>query len=88
MASVLKTEKTEDGASYLIDFGNGVKLWFDVWEDEGGEVTGDWNQYIFNTYNKEDMDIKAFQEAHSDGAGAYNFATALDLASEAYKSNK
>lgn len=86
MAKILQEEKTANGASYRIDFGDGMILWFDVWTDEGGEVTGDWNKYIFHTDNQQDMREKAFQEASSDEAGAYNFATALEIAAGRYES--
>lgn len=65
--------------SALIDFGGGMKLWFDAHKDEDGEVTGDWNQYIFGTNNEHDQKVKAFQEAHNDEVGAYNYATAIEL---------
>lgn len=87
MAKILRTEKTTDGMSVQIDFGGGMILWFDVWKDDCGDITGDWNKYIFRTDNEQDMKEKAFQEAHNDEAGAYNFATALELASDAYESN-
>lgn len=81
MAKIIKVEKDSDtAASVQIDFGNNMILWFDVWQDSDGEITGDWNKYIFTIGNEEDEKIKAFQDAHNDDAGAYNFATALELA--------
>lgn len=63
-------------------------LWFDVWTYESGDVTGDWNKFIFHTENEQDMRERAFMQACSDEAGAYNFATALDLAAAAYTADK
>lgn len=83
---IIKTEPTTpDGQiSFLIDFGiidgEPMQLWFDAYKDEDGEVAGDWNRYIFHTNNEQDMKEKAFQEAHNDEVGAYNYATALELA--------
>lgn len=85
MAKVIDTEKTANGTSYRIDFGDGMVLWFDA-EDTPDGLTGDWNKYIFFTDNEEDMRIKAFQEASSDEAGAYNYMDALD-AIEEYRAN-
>lgn len=86
MAKIIKTEKGANGNSYRIDFGDGIILWFDTWKTEDGELTGDWNKYIFYTNNEQDMKEKAFQDAHSDEAGAYNYITALELCEE-YESN-
>ena len=82
MAKIIKVEPTTpDGyISIQIDFGNNMILWFDAHKDEDGEITGDWNKYIFNTKNPDDIAIKAFQEASNDEVGAYNYATALELA--------
>lgn len=87
MAKIIGREKTDNGASYRIDFENGITLWFDVWMSDG-EITGDWNKYIFHTENAKDVEEKAFQEAHSDEAGAYNFMTAMELASAAFEEEK
>lgn len=67
-------------ASVQIVFNEEMTLWFDVWFD-GDEITGDWNKYIFRTDDAQDMREKAFQDAHNDDVGAYNFADALSLAS-------
>lgn len=77
MAHVIDTQPYANGTSYRIDFGNGMVLWFDA-EDGPYGLTGDWNKYIFFTDNEEDMRIKAFQEASSAEAGAYNYMTALE----------
>ena len=84
---IVAKEITTDGASYQIDFGDGMLLWFDVWQDNDGDITGDWNQYIFNTSDAMDMARKSFQDAHNDDVGAYNFATALELCEDAYKND-
>lgn len=81
---IIDKEITEDGVSYRIQWPCGMTLWFDVWRDEDGEITGDWNKYIFFTDNEDDMKEKAFQDAHNDEAGAYNYADALSIASDAY----
>ncbi len=88
MPKILKTEKTnvtENSYSVQIQFNDEITLWFDVWMDEDGEIDGDWNKYIFHTDNEQDMKKKAFQEAHSDEAGAYNFATAMSIASDVFQ---
>lgn len=79
MAKIIKVEKSENGNSYQIDFGDSMVLWFDTYKDSDGELTGDWNKYIFYNNNEDDQKIKEFQNANSDDAGAYNYATALEL---------
>jgi hypothetical protein len=79
---IIKVEKGTDGNSYQIDFGDRMILWFDTWRDSDGELIGDWNKYIFMIGNEEDDKIKAFQDANNDDAGAYNYATALELCDE------
>ena len=88
-AKIIKTEPiTPDGRiSFLIDFGGGMQLWFDAHKDEDGEITGDWNKYIFRTDNEQDMLEKAFQDACNDEVGAYNYMTALETIEE-YENNK
>lgn len=85
MAKIIQEEKSAEGRSYRIDFGGGMVLWFDVWVNASGEIIGDWNKYIFHTDDARDMEIKAFQEAHNDEAGAYNFAEAFEVASDAFE---
>jgi len=82
-AKIVKVEKSANGNSYRIDFGNGMLLWFDTWMDEDG-LTGDWNKYIFHTTDEQDMKEQAFQDA-CDESGAYNFQTAIELCEEAAK---
>jgi hypothetical protein len=79
---IIKVEKSENGNSYQIDFGDNMVLWFDLYKDADGELTGDWNKYIFGVHNEQDQKEKAFQEANSDEAGAYNYMTALELCEE------
>lgn len=85
MPKILKTEydSSDKSASVKIKFNNTMTLWFDVWHDDDGEITGDWNKYIFTVGDKHDDAIKAFQDANNDKTGAYNFATAIELATEA-----
>ena len=85
MAHITKVEKNENGNSYQIDF-DGVLVWFDTWRDDDGELTGDWNQYIFTIGNEQDEKVRAIQDAHNDEVGAYNYMTALELA-ESYEAN-
>lgn len=56
----LKYEKGEDGYSVLVKQGD-MKLWIDV-DIVDNDVRADWNQYIFNTEDSNDMEIKKFQE--------------------------
>lgn len=84
-ARIIAKEVTKDGASYRIEWPCGMKLWFDITGNSVDGYTGDWNKYIFSTTSDQDMEEKAFQEAHNDDAGAYNFATAIELAIEAYE---
>jgi hypothetical protein len=84
-AKIIAKEYNDNGASYRIQWPCGMKLWFDVYTDEYGDVNGDWNKYIFHTDDEQDMKEKAFQEAHNDEVGAYNFADALALAAADYQ---
>ena len=79
IAKIIKTEKSNDGNSYLIDFGDGMTLWFDTWQDQDGEFSGDWNKYIFHLDDEEDLREHTFQYASNDESGAYNFMTAMEL---------
>lgn len=74
-----------DGDSFLIDFGGGMKLWFDTWKTDEGDITGDWNKYIFYTDDEQDMKEKAFQEYSNDEGDAVNFMAALELCEQASK---
>lgn len=89
MPKILKIEysaDSKDQASVQIQFTPTIKLWFDVWLDDDGEFTGDWNKYIFTLDNEQDMKEKAFQDASNDEIGAYNFSNALEIASQALDS--
>lgn len=83
---IIKVEKSKDGNSYQIDFGDKMVLWFDTYKDSNGELIGEWNKYIFKTSDKQDMKEKAFQDANDDNIGAYNYMTALELCEE-YQNN-
>ena len=91
MAKIIAKELNGDialnGPGYRIDFGDDMILWFDVFCDDYGNITGDWNKCIFHTNNEADMREKAFQEACNDEIGAYNFATAFDLATREYEAD-
>lgn len=87
MAKIIRVEKSENGNSYQIDFG-GTLVWFDTWRDDDGELTGDWNQYIFTIGNEQDEIVRAIQDAHNDECGAYNYMTAIELAEEFELKNK
>ena len=88
---VIKTE-SENGlvSSVQIETENNLKIWFDVWEDRNHtetmfdeiEITGDWNQYMFDLKDSEDLKVKRFQE-NSD-----NFEECLELAVEEYEKHK
>jgi hypothetical protein len=84
---VIKVE-FEDGkvSSCLIKTDCNLEIWFDVWEDrtyeetafEEVEITGDWNKYIFNLQNNDDLEIRKFQQDSN------NFMECLELATESY----
>lgn len=84
----IKHETGEQSTSYKIDFDGDMALWFDTWLDDDGEITGDWNKYIFTVGNEKDNKIKAFQDANSDAGGAYNYATALETCEQYIVNNK
>lgn len=46
--------------SVKLQIGGGLTLWFDLW-NEGGEITGDFNQYIFNLNDVGDKAILDYQ---------------------------
>lgn len=52
----LRVEKNGNGFSVLVE-----DLWVDVVINDG-DVECDWNKYIFNTNDADDMQIKAFQD--------------------------
>lgn len=78
MAKIIKVEQGENGNSYQIKFNKDITLWFDTWLEDG-ELTGDWNKYIFYDNDEQDQKEKAFMYATNDEVGAYNYMTALEL---------
>ena len=88
---VIKIELETTGivSSVQIETENNLKIWFDVWENrtyeeiyEEPEITGDWNKYIFNLDNVEDLKIKEFQD------NSENFSECLELAIYEYEKHK
>lgn len=82
----IKHASGEQSNSYRVQFNKNMILWFDTERDENGELTGDWNKYIFFDTDEQDQKDKAFQDANSDEAGAYNYMTAIELC-EQYELN-
>ena len=72
--------KIDDTGSVLIKTEDNLQVWVDVWTNDG-ELIADWNKYIFNLNNSEDVQIKSFQE------DSENFDEATSLAIEYYKEN-
>lgn len=72
---VLKIDET---GSVLIK-AKDLEVWLDIFEGSDGEVTADWNKYIFMLDNPLDMKIKAFQE------GIDNYREASELAIDYYE---
>jgi hypothetical protein len=63
MKQQVKALKIDDTGSVLIqDNKTGLKLWMDVYKDSMGDLTCDWNQYIFMLDDTKDIQIKEFQE--------------------------
>jgi hypothetical protein len=77
----MKAIKIDKSGNVLIDTKKGFNVWVEVW-DNGGDLEADWNQYIFHLDNKEDIEIKAFQE------DADNFDTATSIAISFYEKHK
>lgn len=50
--------------------------WVDVWQNEDGELSADWNQYIFHTDDSDDIGRKAFQD-NQENADEF-FGAAMD----------
>lgn len=53
-----------DGTSYYIADANGIEpsVWVDVYPRDG-DIIPDFNMYIFDLTNSNDMRVKAFQES-------------------------
>lgn len=65
--------KIDDSNSVFLQTNKGINVWVDVWLEDG-EITADWNKYIFYLDNEEDVKIKKFQEDIS------NFEEATSIA--------
>ena len=75
---LIKTE-SENGIVQAIQIEkDGLKVWFDVYK-QNDEITGDWNKYIFDLKNSEDLEIRKFQE------NSENYSEILDLAIAEYE---
>lgn len=74
----MKAIKIDKTGSVLIDTKKGFNVWVDVTETDG-ELTAEWNKYIFYLDNEEDIKIRAFQE--DDG----NFIEATEEAIDFYE---
>lgn len=77
---MMRAIRMDKSGSVLISNGE-LEVWFDVWESNG-ELTGDWNMYIFQMDNERDLKVKALQE------DADNFSEAISVAIEYYEQNK
>jgi hypothetical protein len=51
--------KMDDSGSVLVSNGE-FNLWVDIWEDSSGELTADWNKYIFYLWNEQDVKEREF----------------------------
>lgn len=62
MKKVIKYQSDENGYSVLIKDRN-IQVWVDVWIDETySDVFTEWNQYIFDTKNTDDVKAMRYQE--------------------------
>lgn len=57
----IEYKKPLSASVLLKDKNSNFKCWFDIWEDLE-ELTGDWNKYIFNLHNEDDLLTKYIQE--------------------------
>lgn len=60
MSKVIKIEDNKSYFSVLVKKGK-MSLWLDLYKDLDNPDT-EWNQYIFNTDDSNDMKVKKFQE--------------------------
>lgn len=71
-------EKERTTSILLKDKNSNFECWFDIWVDSyDGELTGDWNKYIFNLDNSKDLIQKYVQEDAEAFENA--FFTALEF---------
>lgn len=77
---VFGVERKEEYASWSVQVGpaeDGRKYWIDIWLiREYDDVGYDWNQYIFQLKNEDDVERKAFQD------DCYNFDEVASIAIE------
>ena len=76
----MKAIKIDDSGSVLVKAKNGIEVWVDVWEQDG-ELTAEWNKYIFYLDNPQDVKIREFQE------NCDNFIEATEIAIDYYIRN-
>ena len=76
----MKAIKIDDSGSVLVKAKNGIKVWVDVWEQDG-ELIAEWNKYIFYLDNPQDVQIREFQD------NCDNFDEATSIAITYYESN-
>lgn len=76
----MKAIKIDDNGSVLVKAKNGIEVWVDVLEQDG-ELTADWNKYIFYLDNPQDVKIRKFQE------NCDNFIEATEIAIDYYINN-
>ncbi len=76
----MKAIKIDNSGSVLVKAKNGIEVWVDVYE-QNGELTADWNKYIFYLLDPQDVKIKEFQE------NCDNFMEATEIAIDYYKDN-
>lgn len=76
----MKAIKIDDSGSVLVKAKNGIEVWVDVYEQDG-ELTADWNKYIFYLDNPKDVKIREFQE------NCDNFIEATEIAIDYYIRN-
>jgi len=72
----MKVKKVTEDAVLIED--QGMNIWIDVWM-QNGELTLDWNQYIFFLKNSDDVKKQEYQN-NTD-----NFIRCTELAKQAYR---
>jgi hypothetical protein len=74
---VLKVE-TENNNSHSVQIQDGeIKVWIDVWRDnDNDDFSTEWNMYIFDLTNDNDLAIRAYQE------NCDNYINCTELAEE------
>ena len=61
---VIKHTQDESGFSVLVrDLNLSIDIWVDVYIDRDGDLMSDWNKYIFDTKNVEDLKVKNYQDS-------------------------